>query len=102
MPFIHFSDSVFYKCNIAQEYDLSNGESKELDIKFPKKYYDNKKQVPIIDKMDEVQKLLQDKPSIIYHSSINTSTDVKFNPIFIERCRWYSRIKPIRWDTPNG
>ena len=50
-------------------------------------YYNNKKQEPITDKMDEVQRLLQDKPSIIYHSINNTSTDVKFNPIFIESIR---------------
>ncbi len=52
-------------------------------------YYDNKKGEPIVDKMEELQKLLQDKPSIIYHIPTNasTGTGVKFNPVFIENIR---------------
>lgn len=50
-------------------------------------YYDGKLKEPILNKLEEVKTLLQDKPSVIYHAQKITSNNVKFNTIFVENIR---------------
>jgi hypothetical protein len=49
-------------------------------------YYNKSKKEPIPEKVQELKRMLEDKPSIIFHMPTNKD-DVKFVPVFIENMR---------------
>jgi hypothetical protein len=50
-------------------------------------YYDIKNKSPIQDKIIELEQMLKNKPSVIYHMQKDTVKGVKFNPIFVDSKR---------------
>jgi len=78
-PLNHFycKTSVVYYTN-SLYYNLVDGNPE---------YYDSKRKLPIANKLEEIKRLLQDKPSVVQHISQTSNTKTRLNTTFMENIR---------------